>query len=106
MVSLQVTSKPSQTRSLGDPQFLLDAQTMMSNRLEDTQSSKGNKRRFHTGTISSVMLNHFGFVGVWVWFSSLDDFRSKSSEDGMLSMTSVSFSWSSQPASGCRGGYL
>ena len=41
------------------------------------------------------MLNHLGFVGVWVWvfsFSSLDDFRSKSSEDGMLSMTSVNLS--------------
>ena len=53
-----------------------------------------------------MMLNHFGFVGVWVWdlgFSLLDDFRSKSSEDGMLSMTSVSFSQSIQPASGCRG---
>ena len=46
------------------------------------------------------------FVGVWfgvLGFSSLDDFRSKFSEDGMLSMTSVSFSRSSQPASGCRG---
>ena len=36
--------------------------------------------------------------GVWfgvLGFSSLDDFRSKSLEAGMLSMTSVSFSWSS-----------
>ena len=38
--SSHVTSKPSQSRSLGDPQSLLDAQTMTPNRLEDTQSSK------------------------------------------------------------------
>ena len=55
------------------------------------------------------MLNHFGLVVVWfgvLGFSSLDDFRSKSSEDGMFSMTSVSFSQSSQPTSGCRGWLL
>ena len=40
VLSLHVTSKPSQTWSLGDPQFIMDAQTMTPNRLEDTQSSK------------------------------------------------------------------
>ena len=75
---------------------------MTPNRLEEAVF-KGNKHRIHTGSIFSVMLNHFGFVSVWFWgFPSLDDFRSKSSEDGLLSMTSVRFSQSSQPASGYR----
>ena len=37
------------------------------------------------------MLNNFGFVGVEFGFSSLDDFRSKSSEDGMLSIDKCQF---------------
>ena len=54
-----------------------------------------------------MMLNHLGFVGVWVLgfgFSSLDDFRSKSSEDGLLSNEKCQFLLEqAQPASGCRG---
>ena len=45
-----------------------------------------------------MMLNHFGFDGVWVWVYSLDDFRSKSSEDGMLSNDKCQF-LSEQPTS-------
>ena len=48
-----------------------------------------------------MMLDHFGFVGVWVLdlvISSLDDFRSKSSEDGMLSNDKCQF-LSEQPTS-------
>ena len=48
-----------------------------------------------------MMLNHFGVVGVWfgvLGFSSLDDFRSKSSEDGMLSNDKCQF-LSEQPTS-------
>ena len=70
---------------------------MTPNHLEDAVF-KGNKRRIHAGLISSVMLNHFGFVGVWVWVSSLDDFSSKSLEDGMLSNDKCPF-LSAQPTS-------
>ena len=78
MVSLQVTSKPSQTWSLGDQQFLLDAQAMTPNRLEDTQSSKvtsvGSTQEQSLQYAQSLLV-----VGVWVLgFSSLDDFRLKS----------------------------
>ena len=38
-----------------------------------------------------MMLNHFGFVDVGFGFSSLDDFRSKSSEDGLLSNDKCQF---------------
>ena len=85
--SSHVTSKPSQTWSLGNPQFLLDAQTMTPNRLEDTQPSKVTS----VGSTQEQSLQWcsitLGFVclGLGFGFSSLDDFRSKSSEDGMLS---------------------
>ena len=56
-----------------------------------------------------MMLNHFGFVGVWVWvfgFSSLDDFHSKSSEDGMLSIDKCRFLGAANQAVVVGGSYL
>ena len=38
-----------------------------------------------------MMLNHFGLEVFGFGFSSLDDFRSKSSEDGMLSNDKCQF---------------
>ena len=55
------------------------------------------------------MLNHFGFVGVWVWdfgISSLDDFCSKSSEDGMLSNDKCQFLGAANQLVVVGGGYL
>ena len=98
MVSLQVTSKPSKTWSLGDPQFLLDAQTMTPNRLEDTQSSKVTSMVPHRNNLFSDAQSLWG---LWVFgfgFSSLDDFHSKSSEDGLLSNDKCQF-LSEQPTS-------
>ena len=61
----------------------------MPNRLEEAQSSK-------VTSVGSTQDQVFRF---WVFgFSSLDDFRSKSSEDGMLSNDKCQF-LSEQPTS-------